>query len=123
MSNVRQHYFLGSNESEGFGRYITRRGIRHMTKRKTWTAAAVLMSAMLVLTSACSSSKGGSPSSSPSSSAAVEAITDFAKQPEITLDVFSNLANFEGNQPGWFAKLVKDKFNIKLNIISGGQSK
>ena len=94
-----------------------------MTKRKTWTAAAVLMSAMLVLTSACSSSKGGSPSSSPSSSAAVEAITDFAKQPEITLDVFSNLANFEGNQPGWFAKLVKDKFNIKLNIISGGQSK
>ena len=80
------------------------------------------MSAMLVLTSACRSSKGGAVNS-PSSSAAVEAITDFAKQPEITLDVFSNLANFEGNQPGWFAKLVKDKFNIKLNIISGGQSK
>ena len=75
-----------------------------MTKRKTWTAAAVLMSAMLVLTSACSSSKGGSPSSSPSSSAAVEAITDFAKQPEITLDVFSNLANYDGESAGLVCK-------------------
>ena len=56
-----------------------------MTKRKKWTAAAVSMSAMLVLTSACSGSKGGNPSSSPSSSAAVEAITDPSKQPEITL--------------------------------------
>ncbi|MBW5445256.1 ABC transporter substrate-binding protein [Cohnella sp. CFH 77786] len=41
----------------------------------------------------------------------------------MTLDVFSNLANYTGEQTGWFAKVVKDKFNIKLNIISGGQQK
>ena len=90
-----------------------------MTKGKTWTAAAVLMSAMLVLMSACSF-QGRQPVRA---ARAVEAITDFAKQPEITLDVFSNLANYDGNQPGWFAKVVKDKFNIKLNIISGGAVK
>src|SRR5690606_13737441 len=41
-----------------------------------------------------------------------------AERPEITLDVFSMRSNFSGEQPGWFAKVVKDKFNIKLNIIS-----
>lgn len=40
------------------------------------------------------------------------------ERPEITLDVFSMLSNFSGEQPGWFAKVVKDKFNIKLNIIA-----
>jgi multiple sugar transport system substrate-binding protein/putative aldouronate transport system substrate-binding protein len=37
---------------------------------------------------------------------------------EITVDVFDSLANFQGIQEGWFAKIIKDKFNIKLNIIA-----
>lgn len=37
---------------------------------------------------------------------------------ELTIDVFDNQANFQGEQTGWFAKIVKDKFNIKLNIIA-----
>lgn len=37
---------------------------------------------------------------------------------EITIDVFDGLANQMGTQPGWFAKVVKDKFNMKLNIIA-----
>ena len=37
---------------------------------------------------------------------------------EITIDVFDGLANYMGVQEGWFAKLVKDKFNMKLNIIA-----
>lgn len=37
---------------------------------------------------------------------------------EITIDVFDGLANYMGIQNGWFAKLVKDKFNMKLNIIA-----
>lgn len=37
---------------------------------------------------------------------------------EITIDVFDGLANQMGTQPGWFAKVVKDKFNLKLNIIA-----
>lgn len=36
----------------------------------------------------------------------------------ITIDFFDSLANKAGTQKGWFAKVVKDKFNIKLNIIS-----
>ena len=32
--------------------------------------------------------------------------------------MFDSQANFQGEQTGWFAKLIKDKFNIKLNIIA-----
>lgn len=36
----------------------------------------------------------------------------------ITIDVFDGLANYMGMQEGWFAKTVKDKFNMELNIIA-----
>ena len=36
----------------------------------------------------------------------------------ITIDVFDNLANFQGIQSGWFAKIVRDRFNMELNIIA-----
>ncbi|MGM7668923.1 ABC transporter substrate-binding protein [Microbacterium sp. A93] len=49
-----------------------------------------------------------------------EAIDAFPSQweEEITIDVFDGLANYMGVQEGWFAKIVKDKFNMKLNIIA-----
>ncbi|OZG60381.1 ABC transporter substrate-binding protein [Bifidobacterium myosotis] len=44
----------------------------------------------------------------------------------VTVDVFDSLANQQGEQKGWFAKIVQDKFNLKLNIIapnvSGGDT-
>lgn len=36
----------------------------------------------------------------------------------ITVDVFASEANYQGIQSGWFGKLVKDKFNMELNIIA-----
>ncbi len=44
------------------------------------------------------------------------------KYPEfITIDVFDTQANTQGLQRGWFAKIVKDKFNMQINIISQNQ--
>ncbi len=40
------------------------------------------------------------------------------KSEVLTLDFFSGPGNFMGKQEGWYAKLIKDKFNIELNIIS-----
>ena len=37
--------------------------------------------------------------------------------PTITLDVYSQLANFSGIQQGWGATLLKDKFGVEINII------
>lgn len=36
----------------------------------------------------------------------------------ITVDVFDSLANYQGIQSGWFGKIVKEKFNMELNIIA-----
>ena len=36
----------------------------------------------------------------------------------LTIDVYDDAANYNGIQSGWFAKIVKDKFNIELNIIA-----
>lgn len=35
----------------------------------------------------------------------------------IELTVYSQLANFSGEQQGWSAKLLKDKFNVVINIV------
>ena len=32
--------------------------------------------------------------------------------------MYDSQANFQGIQSGWFAKVVKDKFNMELNIIA-----
>lgn len=39
------------------------------------------------------------------------------KEEPITLTVFSELANFSGEQTGWVAKMLLEKFNVVLNII------
>lgn len=75
--------------------------------------ALTLSAAMLVSTAAC----GGSDT-------AVQDGPDDGS--EMTIDVFDGLANYQGVQKGWFAKIVKDKFNLKLNMIapnvSGGST-
>ena len=45
------------------------------------------------------------------------AIAEEYREP-ITLTVFSQLANYAGEQPGWFGKELKDRFNVTLKIIS-----
>ncbi len=36
----------------------------------------------------------------------------------LTIEVFDAAANYHGLQTGWFGKIIKDKFNIELNIIA-----
>lgn len=40
----------------------------------------------------------------------------------LTLEVYDVAANYQGMQSGWFGKLVKDKFNIELNIFAPNTS-
>lgn len=36
----------------------------------------------------------------------------------ITIDVFCSQANYQGLQSGWFADVVREKFNMEINIIA-----
>lgn len=71
--------------------------------------SAVLCTAMAVtMLAGCSdgesSSKGGS--------------SDSGYDEFITVDVYDELANYQGVQNGWFAEIVKEKFNMELNYIA-----
>lgn len=41
---------------------------------------------------------------------------DYAE--ELTIDFYDVAANYQGIQSGWYGKILKDKFNIVLNIIA-----
>jgi len=43
--------------------------------------------------------------------------TDKSDEP-ITLTVYSQLANYSGEQIGWFGQIMLEKFNVKLNIVN-----
>jgi len=91
-------------------------------KKKTKKSLLVLLSTVLLLSmlAACSS-KNNDPQptttpKNPGTTPEVEATEP--KRDEITIDVFSMLSNFSGEQTGWFAHVLKEKFNVKLNIIA-----
>ena len=44
-------------------------------------------------------------------------LEDIIPEETVTLDVYDQLANYSGEQTGWFGKIMLDKFNVKLNII------
>ncbi|MBW5445178.1 ABC transporter substrate-binding protein [Cohnella sp. CFH 77786] len=72
---------------------------------------------LVLVISACSGGSNdakntSSASNSPSGSSGSEQL------PELTIDVLSMLTDYAGPQEGWFAKIVKDKFNIKLNLVN-----
>lgn len=95
-------------------------------------ASALLCIALLASTFAgCggngeSSASGGENSSSTGSSQTSETsetsdgaeTSDTSYDEFLTIDVFDAQANYQGIQSGWFAELVKEKFNMELNIIA-----
>lgn len=104
------------------------------TKKVISAGLAAVLSAGLI--AGCGSSDSGTSVSSTASSAASAAVSTgseeaaadtsssaeadgASKYPEfITVDVFDSQANYQGIQSGWFAKMVKDRFNMELNIIA-----
>lgn len=93
-----------------------------MKKAKSFLAISIAL-AMVVGMTACngngSSSSESTASGDSSTTAAAAEAKDWSKADPITFDVFSQTANFNGEQGGWFGKILKDKFNVTLNIISG----
>lgn len=49
-------------------------------------------------------------------------LADIIPKETVTLDVFDQLANYSGEQIGWFGQVMLEKFNVKLNIINDPQA-
>lgn len=76
--------------------------------------AAMAMSAL----AGCSSGDSGSSTSSGRTATSGSDTGSSKYEDFITVDVFDGQANYQGTQSGWFAQLVKEKFNMELNIIA-----
>lgn len=47
-------------------------------------------------------------------------LEDIIPEETITLNVYTQLANYSGEQIGWFGQVMKERFNVVLNIINDG---
>lgn len=72
------------------------------------------IAALMLITSI----SGCSQSSDEVSTTVSQADSDCPYDEFIVVDVFDSMANFQGLQSGWFAEIVKQKFNMELNIIA-----
>ncbi len=97
--------------------------------RKVARKSAAVTLAGLILASAalsgCQSGSNNSPASgepsgsgASASAGASQAAGAIDHSKPLTITVFDNAANYQGEQTGWYGKLVKDKFNITLNILA-----
>lgn len=110
-----------------------------MKARRT---SMLLLSAILLVTLALTACGGGgnnkanepknndkpavtTPADNAANTPAADGELDHSKPLKLT--VFSTTANYAGPQTGWYAKIIKEKFNIELDIIAsnltGGDTK
>ena len=68
--------------------------------------------------SADSSAASESEESTETTAEAESSDTSASDEDTLTIEIFDVAANYQGVQTGWFAKVVKDRFNIELNIIA-----
>jgi multiple sugar transport system substrate-binding protein/putative aldouronate transport system substrate-binding protein len=88
--------------------------------------SSCLLAALMLAGSTAGCSKNTPPASAagPSSAAASSQAASgaetksYADAAPLTIDVFDSQANYQGVQSGWFAKVVKDRFNMDMNIIA-----
>ena len=77
--------------------------------RKKWTGILLCMVLLVSLAAGCETKNG-------KSGQEVSGSDKYKKF--ITVDVYDEYANYQGLQSGWFAKVVRDRFNMELNIIA-----
>lgn len=83
--------------------------------------AAILIASSLAATSllgGCGSDGQKNEESQSTKSESGAEVTEVSHDEEMTLEIYDVAANYQGEQSGWFGKILKDKFNLKLNIIA-----
>ena len=85
----------------------------------------LLASMMIVSLVGCGKTTGGDTAAAPAASsdaAAPAATTETAAATDsgetMLIENFNVAANYQGIQPGWFGQVIKDKFNIEINVIA-----
>ncbi|MDP4088918.1 MAG: hypothetical protein Q8930_06560 [Bacillota bacterium] len=89
-------------------------------KKRTKILSIVTACAMVFTLASCKKTPASTTPDAGNTTGTDSKLTDIIPKDTVTLTVYSQLANFQGEQIGWFAKVIKDKFNVKLNIVKTG---
>lgn len=103
--------------------------------KKKSVLSAALAAAMLLSFAGCNSAEGKSSETTTTTAKSTEAaattaaatpasetqLDDVKPKETVTLDVYSQLANYTGEQVGWFGEIMLERFNVKLNIINNAE--
>jgi len=94
-----------------------------MKKSGLRVLSLVLVLTMILGLGACGSQPASNPTPTPSNSSNTtpsdtSTPADKAYDKFITIDMFNSQANYQGIQSGWFGKVIKDRFNMEINIIA-----
>ncbi len=88
-----------------------------------------MVGSMLISFAACGSKDNAGNTSAVTGNSTVSSASTSteAKKDPYKIDVFTMLGNKAGDQTGWYAKMIKDRFNIEMNMIAsnveGGDTK
>ncbi|BCJ94203.1 hypothetical protein acsn021_17720 [Anaerocolumna cellulosilytica] len=88
------------------------------TRKKAIRLAAVLVAFSLIMTGCGGKNKTVNNTTANTSSQSDTALGGIDRTEPLTLEIYDVAANYQGMQSGWFGKVVKDKFNLELNIIA-----
>ena len=91
-----------------------KKAVKKTVKKATSIALVAAMAAGCL--AGCGGNSSGSVDNSTEAGASAGSAASSSDKP-VTLTVFSELANYSGEQMGWSAKILLDKFNVVLNII------
>lgn len=88
-----------------------------MKKTKKFIALLLVSILSLSVLSACGKSGNDTPTDTGSEG---EEVTSNKSEEPIELTFYSQTANYNGEQIGWFAKVLLDRFNVVANIVNDG---
>jgi len=87
-----------------------------MKKELTRISAGLMALAMVAGLAGCGNGSSSSSSSSGASDSSASGEKKYDKF--ITVEMFNTQANYQGIMSGWFANIVKKKFNMEINLIA-----
>lgn len=87
-------------------------------KRKRLLAVLLASAMAASMLGGCGGEENSTSQNSTSQSSSGGETGEVSHDEEMTLEIYDVAANYQGEQSGWFAKILKDKFNLKLNIIA-----
>ncbi len=88
-----------------------------MKKRTLRKALATGIAAATVIGSLAGCGKGADNTSQGNATGTESGNSGASDREPVTLTVYSQRANYQGEQMGWSAQLLKEKFNVTLNIV------